>query len=278
MIYGVRTTHPAPLSGVIGHAPFAAKGRVHVSRAGAPEIRGARSPSGRCVRRGRTRHHGTGGPADREMRRRRPAPPTRRTRSGCCASSRTRAWRWSPTTARRTGFWPGSSTREPGRSVSVYGTDTSTDPEAAKRLVGVGCGDLSTAEEPVHEALLTAGRDRGLSREAAVQRTGDLTERPRPARGRARPARGPLPGQRSRAALGCALLHVPKLLLLCRPLDGVDSASEQIICRVLSRYTASTGTVVFSTRTRHTAHRMVVDRLFAAHDDEVCFGCRTAPS
>lgn len=166
----------------------------------------------------------------------------------------------------------------PGRSVSVYGTDTSTDPEAAKRLVGVGCGDLSTAEEPVHEALLTAGRDRGLSREAAVQRTGDLTDVLDLREVEHAPLAGLSPGQRSRAALGCALLHVPKLLLLCRPLDGVDSASEQIICRVLSRYTASTGTVVFSTRTRHTAHRMVVDRLFAAHDDEVCFGCRTAPS
>ncbi|MFE9728689.1 hypothetical protein ACFYQ5_35255 [Streptomyces sp. NPDC005794] len=164
-----------------------------------------------------------------------------------------------------------------GRSVSVYGTDTATDPAAVRRLVGVGFDDLSTAEEPVHEVLMAAGRHRGLSQEAAAQRTTDLTDVLDLRAVKHAPLSGLSPGQRSRAALGRALLHVPKLLLLLRPLDDVDSASEKIICGVLNRYSASTGTVVFSTRSRQTAHHMV-DRLIPAHDGEVCFGCRAAGS
>ncbi|GGS19931.1 hypothetical protein GCM10010252_69230 [Streptomyces aureoverticillatus] len=164
----------------------------------------------------------------------------------------------------------------PDRSVSVYGVDVRADRPAVQRLVGVVSVGMPLPEVPVRDALVTAGRHRGLAPEAASQRTADLTDVLGLRAVEHAAVSGLSPGQRSRVALGCALLHVPKLLLLCHPLDGVDSASEKIICRVLSRYTASTGTVVFSTRSRSTAHR-VAGRVFSVHDDEVCFGCPSAP-
>ncbi|GGO37782.1 hypothetical protein [Streptomyces lasiicapitis] len=164
----------------------------------------------------------------------------------------------------------------PGRSVSVYGVDVRADRAAVQRLVGVVSVGMPLPEVPVRDALMTAGRHKGLSAETASQRTADLTDVLGLRAVEHAAVSGLSPGQRSRVALGCALLHVPKLLLLCQPLDDVDSASEKIICRVLGRYTASTGTAVFSTRSRSTAHR-VAGRVFSVHDDEVCFTCPSAP-
>ncbi|MFE9122408.1 hypothetical protein [Streptomyces sp. NPDC007172] len=160
----------------------------------------------------------------------------------------------------------------PGRSVSVYGVDVRADRAAVQRLVGVVSVGMPLPEVPVRDALMTAGRHKGLSPETTSQRTADLTDVLGLRAVEHAATSGLSPGQRCRVALGCALLHVPKLLLLCRPLDEVDSASEKIICRVLSHYTASTGTAVFSTRSRSTAHR-IAGRVFSVHDDEVCFTC-----
>ncbi|MFD9861170.1 P-loop NTPase family protein [Streptomyces alboflavus] len=163
----------------------------------------------------------------------------------------------------------------PGRAVSVHGLDPRTDPTAVRRLVGVVSVGMPLPEVMVHEALVAAGRHKGLSAETAAQRTADLTDALGLRAVERVPVSGLSPGQRSRTALGCALLHVPKLLLLCHLLDEVDSTSEKIICRVLSRYTASTGTVVFSTRSWQIAHA-VADRAFAVHDGEMCLDCRSA--
>lgn len=164
----------------------------------------------------------------------------------------------------------------PGRSVSVYGVDVRADRAAVQRLVGVVAEGMPLPEVAVHDALVAAARHKGLAPETAAQRTADLTDVLGLRAVEHAAVSGLSPGQRSRVALGCALLHVPKLLLLCRPLDGVDSASEDIIRRVLGRYTASTGTAVFSTRSWSTAHR-VAGRVFTVRDDEVCPGRPSAP-
>ncbi|MEU2560367.1 hypothetical protein ABZ626_13680 [Streptomyces longispororuber] len=160
-------------------------------------------------------------------------------------------------------------------SVAVYGVDPCTDPEAVRRLVGVVPEGMPLPEAPVHDALVAAARQRGLPAETAAERATDLTDALDLRAVERTPVAELTPGQRSRAALGCALLHVPKLLLLSRPLDDVDSVSEKILCRVLGRYTASTGTVVFSTRSREVARR-VTDRLVTVRGGEVRCDCLPA--
>jgi len=53
-------------------------------------------------------------------------------------------------------------------------------------------------------------------------------------------------GMRKKAALGCALIHNPAVLFLDEPLEGVDPVSADVIRRLLSDYTESGSTVLFS--------------------------------
>ena len=53
-------------------------------------------------------------------------------------------------------------------------------------------------------------------------------------------------GMRKKAALGCALIHNPSVLFLDEPLEGVDPVSADVIRQLLTRFTASGSTVLFS--------------------------------
>ena len=53
-------------------------------------------------------------------------------------------------------------------------------------------------------------------------------------------------GMRKKIGLAAALLHNPEVLFLDEPFEGVDPVSAQVIRGVLERYTATGGTVVFS--------------------------------
>ncbi|MEI5097332.1 hypothetical protein RB200_00025 [Streptomyces sp. PmtG] len=163
----------------------------------------------------------------------------------------------------------------PGRSVCVYGHDTDAEHAAVERLVGVVPPGMPLPEEAsVHDVLVTAAEDKGLAPDTAAERATDLTDALDLKTVEHTPVAELTPGQRSRTALGCALPHVPGLLLLSLPLDDVDSVSEKILSRALSRYTASTGSVLFSTRSQDVAHR-IADRQFTVRDGEVSCRCRT---
>jgi ABC-2 type transport system ATP-binding protein len=51
---------------------------------------------------------------------------------------------------------------------------------------------------------------------------------------------------RKKTMLGCALIHNPSVLFLDEPLEGVDPVSGDVIRRLLTRFTASGSTVLFS--------------------------------
>ena len=53
-------------------------------------------------------------------------------------------------------------------------------------------------------------------------------------------------GMRKKAALGCALIHNPSVLFLDEPLEGVDPVSADVIRGLLTRFTESGSTVLFS--------------------------------
>lgn len=144
----------------------------------------------------------------------------------------------------------------PRGCVRIYGVDPAEDPKASARLVGVAPGTEPPPETSVHDALAQAGVAHGLDEETAYDRAAQLLDalELRPVE---HAATGTLPpGQGSLVALGASLLHLPRLLLLRAPFDGVDETSEAIISRTLKRFSASTGTVLFSTASPELAHRI----------------------
>jgi ABC-2 type transport system ATP-binding protein len=133
-----------------------------------------------------------------------------------------------------------------GRIV-INGVDVWADPRAAKAIIGV-VPDQARLFERLSgaEMLEYAGRLRGLpageARSRAVQLLDvlDLTADAK------RLVADYSTGMRKKTTLGCALIHNPSVLFLDEPLEGVDPVSADVIRRLLTRYTASGSTVLFS--------------------------------
>ncbi len=129
----------------------------------------------------------------------------------------------------------------------IAGYDVWQDPLEAKRRMGVLPDGLRLFERLSGRELLTyLGRFRGMpldqvrSRADELLRVLDLSD-----------AGGKLvadysTGMRKKITLAAALLHSPSVLLLDEPLEAVDPVSARVIRTVLNRYTASGGTVIFS--------------------------------
>lgn len=131
--------------------------------------------------------------------------------------------------------------------VLINGLDVWGDPAAAKAVIGVVPAEVRLFERlSGAEMLEYAGRLRGLpageaqSRAAELLNVLDLTEDAK------RLVADYSTGMRKKAALGCALIHNPSVLFLDEPLEGVDPVSADVIRRLLTRFTASGSTVLFS--------------------------------
>jgi len=61
---------------------------------------------------------------------------------------------------------------------------------------------------------------------------------------------------RKKVALGAALIHRPPVLVLDEPFEGIDPVSAVNIRAVLERYTASGGTVLFSSHVMDLVERL----------------------
>jgi ABC-2 type transport system ATP-binding protein len=137
--------------------------------------------------------------------------------------------------------------RPDGGRVVINGLDVWADPAGAKAIMGVVTAEVRLFERLSGEELLEyAGRLRGMpagearSRAAQLLDVLDLTADAR------RLVADYSTGMRKKAALGCALIHNPSVLFLDEPLEGVDPVSGDVIRRLLTRYTASGSTVLFS--------------------------------
>jgi ABC-2 type transport system ATP-binding protein len=131
--------------------------------------------------------------------------------------------------------------------IVISGRDVWADPPAAKAVIGVVPDQARLFERLSGEELLEyAGRLRGLpagearSRAAQLLEVLDLTEDAK------RLVADYSTGMRKKASLGCALIHNPAVLFLDEPLEGVDPVSADVIRRLLTRFTASGSTVLFS--------------------------------
>jgi ABC-2 type transport system ATP-binding protein len=131
--------------------------------------------------------------------------------------------------------------------VLVNGHDVWADPPAAKAVIGVVPAEARLFERLSGEELVEySGRLRGLPAGAARSRSAQLLDVLDLAEDARRLVADYSTGMRKKVMLGCALIHNPAVLFLDEPLEGVDPVSADVIRRLLTRFTGSGSTVLFS--------------------------------
>src|ERR1700729_3627583 len=137
--------------------------------------------------------------------------------------------------------------RRDAGQVLVNGLGVWAAPPAAKAVIGVVPAEARLFERLSGEELLEyAGRLRGLPVGEARSRAAQLLGVLDLAADAKRLVADYSTGMRKKASLGCALIHNPSVLFLDEPLEGVDPISADVIRRLLTRYTESGSTVLFS--------------------------------
>jgi ABC-2 type transport system ATP-binding protein len=131
--------------------------------------------------------------------------------------------------------------------VAVAGEPFWSDPQKAKRIMGVVPQELAIYEElNGRENLEFWGRMAGLSSHDAKLRTKELLEA-LTLTDRAKDAvKTYSGGMKRRINLGCALLHRPQLLLLDEPTVGIDPQARLNILEFI-RHLCSSGTAILYT-------------------------------
>jgi ABC-2 type transport system ATP-binding protein len=132
--------------------------------------------------------------------------------------------------------------------VSVAGAAFSSDPQKAKRIMGVVPQELAIYEElSGRENLEFWGRMAGLSSRDAKARAVELlaaltlTDRAQD------PVKKYSGGMKRRINLGCALLHRPQLLLLDEPTVGIDPQARLNILEFIRNLRASGTAILYTT-------------------------------
>lgn len=132
--------------------------------------------------------------------------------------------------------------------VVVAGTPFWSDPQKAKRIMGVVPQELAIYEELTgRENLEFWGRMAGLSSGDARTRAGELLEA-LTLTDRAKDAvKAYSGGMKRRINLGCALLHKPRLLLLDEPTVGIDPQARLNILEFIRDLRASGTAILYTT-------------------------------
>jgi ABC-2 type transport system ATP-binding protein len=132
-------------------------------------------------------------------------------------------------------------------TVLINGVSVWTDPAAAKATIGVVPAEVRLFDRLSGEELLEyAGRLHGLPAGEVRQRAAQLLDVLDLKDDAKRLVADYSTGMRKKAALGCALIHNPRVLFLDEPLEGVDPVSADVIRRLLKRFADSGSTVLFS--------------------------------
>jgi len=138
--------------------------------------------------------------------------------------------------------------RPDGGQILINGLDVWADgPRAAKAVIGV-VPDQARLFERLSgaEMLEYAGRLRDMPAAEARSRATQLLDVLDLTADSKRLVADYSTGMRKKTMLGCALIHNPSVLFLDEPLEGVDPVSADVIRRLLTRFTASGSTVLFS--------------------------------
>src|ERR671910_991058 len=152
----------------------------------------------------------------------------------------------------------GTLVRPTSGSASVAGHDVLREPRHVRRRIGfamqeVGVDDLATGAE----LLVLHGRLHGLSRREATRRAGlllDLVGIGEAARRRMAEYSG---GMKRRVDLASALIHLPPVLFLDEPTEGLDPHGRAAIWDALERLNDALGmTVLMTTHYMEEADRL----------------------
>jgi ABC-2 type transport system ATP-binding protein len=133
-------------------------------------------------------------------------------------------------------------------TATVGGVDVSRDPEGVKRRIGYMSQRFSLYENlTVDQNIRFFGGIYGLDRaKLEARRRFVLDIAGLHGRGQA-PAADLAGGWRQRLALGCAILHEPKILFLDEPTGGVDPLSRREFWNLIDTLSASGVTVLVTT-------------------------------
>ncbi len=150
----------------------------------------------------------------------------------------------------------------------VGGVDVSSDPDAARRGIGVALQEAGLdARQTGRELLVLQGRLFGSSASAAAERAQELLELVDLVEAADRRIKGYSGGMKRRLDLASALVHRPEVLFLDEPTTGLDPASRLTVWEEVRRINAE-GTTVFLTTQYLEEADQLCDRL-AIIDDGV---------
>jgi ABC-2 type transport system ATP-binding protein len=129
----------------------------------------------------------------------------------------------------------------------VAGIDVAADPDAVKAHIGYMSQSFGLYRDlTVEENLRFYGGVYGLEREID-ERVGWAMERMRLGELGPRLAGVLSGGQKQRLALGCSLLHRPRVLFLDEPTAGVDPAARRMFWDIIRGLTAEGTTIICTT-------------------------------
>jgi ABC-2 type transport system ATP-binding protein len=132
--------------------------------------------------------------------------------------------------------------------ILVAGTPFWSDPQKAKRIMGVVPQELALYEElSGRENLEFWGRMAGLSSSDAKSRAVELLEALTLTDRAKDPVKTYSGGMKRRINLGCALLHRPRLLLLDEPTVGIDPQARLNILEFIRTLRASGTAILYTT-------------------------------
>ena len=139
----------------------------------------------------------------------------------------------------------------------VHGIDVWDRPLEAKRLIGNLADGVDLYDRLTGEQLLTfAGQLFGLDRATLRERVADVLQMLDLERAAARIVADYSAGMTKKIALGAALIHSPRLLVLDEPFESVDPVSAANIRDVLHGFVRGGGTVVVSSHSMDLVERM----------------------
>jgi len=142
-------------------------------------------------------------------------------------------------------------------TVEIGGHDVWSDPAAAKTRFGLVPDEPRMFERLTGAELIEfAGRLRSMDPEVVATRRDSLLRLLDLSEAADELVADYSLGMRKKAAIACALLHNPTVLFLDEPFAGIDPVARQTLEQILSRHTASGGTVVFSDHAMDVVERL----------------------
>ena len=132
-------------------------------------------------------------------------------------------------------------------SVAICGIDQKSQPNAAKRVMGVLPDRLRTFDRLTGRQLLYYyGLLRGLASSVIEKRTADLARAFDLGDALSRVVSDYSAGMTKKIMLAGAMIHSPRVLVLDEPFESVDPVSSAVILEILRAYVAHGGTVILS--------------------------------